>query len=208
MAKSSILFLVLALVSASLAFTSTATMGDDDLKDCADQMQNLASCIPYVSGSAEKPTPECCTDTEKVRSAMPKCLCVLIKESTDPSLSLHINTTLALQMPAKCNSDAKVSDCPSILKLPPNSPDAKIFSEGGPSTTAASSSSTVPASSSSGHVSSESTTSSGCKRSQGFAGIGVVGLIVSIGLQFVLELEVGVFLARFVRKWEVMIEVR
>ncbi|KAH7657294.1 Bifunctional inhibitor/lipid-transfer protein/seed storage 2S albumin protein [Dioscorea alata] len=110
--------------------STLATMEEDE-KECADQLQNLASCIPYVSGIAPKPTPQCCEDTEKVRSQQPKCLCVLIKESTDPSLGLPINTTLALHMPKACNSDAKVSNCPSILKLSPDSPDAKIFREAG-----------------------------------------------------------------------------
>ncbi|KAL3535785.1 hypothetical protein ACH5RR_004246 [Cinchona calisaya] len=97
---------------ATLAIVAMATIEEDE-KDCADQLTNLAACIPYVSGSAKIPTPECCEDTKKVRSAKPKCLCVLIKESTDPSLGLPINTTLALQMPTACKIDAKVSDCPS-----------------------------------------------------------------------------------------------
>ncbi|XP_049411339.1 non-specific lipid transfer protein GPI-anchored 14-like [Solanum stenotomum] len=107
----------------------TLAMGniEDDVKDCADQLGDLASCIPYVSGTAKMPTPECCEDTQKLKAAKPKCLCVLIKESTDPSLGLPINTTLALQMPAACKIDAKVSDCPSLLKIPADSPDAKIF---------------------------------------------------------------------------------
>ncbi|XP_068649145.1 non-specific lipid transfer protein GPI-anchored 14-like [Aristolochia californica] len=92
---------------------------EDDEKECADQLGNMASCIPYVSGSASKPTKQCCNDTVKLRGAKPKCLCVLIKESTDPAMALPVNTTLALKMPA------------TILKLPPDSPDAKIFAEAG-----------------------------------------------------------------------------
>ncbi|KAK2978224.1 hypothetical protein RJ640_024257 [Escallonia rubra] len=103
--------IVFAIVAAATVAVATATMAEDE-KDCADQLTNLASCIPYVSGTAKKPTPECCEDTKKVRSAKPKCLCVLIKESTDPSMGLPINTTLAIQMPSACNIDAKVSDCP------------------------------------------------------------------------------------------------
>ncbi|XP_068651516.1 non-specific lipid transfer protein GPI-anchored 14-like [Aristolochia californica] len=132
---------------------------EDDEKECADQLGNLASCIPYVSGSASKPTKQCCDDTVKVRTAKPKCLCVLIKESTDPTMALPVNTTLALKMPSECNMDAPVSDCPSILKLPPDSPDAKIFAEAGadstsqpspssgssPSSTSGSGSGSVPA---------------------------------------------------------------
>ncbi|KAL5996787.1 hypothetical protein ACLOJK_007707 [Asimina triloba] len=90
---------------------SRATMEKND-QECADQLQNLASCIPFVSGSAKKPTQQCCDETGKVRSKKHKCLGVLIKESTDPTLALPINTTLALQMPSACNIDAKVSDCP------------------------------------------------------------------------------------------------
>lgn len=86
---------------------------EDDEKECAEELTNLASCLPFVSGSAKKPTAECCEDTKKVKASKPKCLCVLIKESTDPSMGLPVNTTLALQMPSACNIDGKVSDCPS-----------------------------------------------------------------------------------------------
>lgn len=96
---------------ASLAVMAMGTIEDDE-KTCADQLTSLGACIPYVSGSAPKPTPQCCEDTKKVKNSQPKCLCVLIKESTDPSLGLPINTTLALKMPTACNIDAKVSDCP------------------------------------------------------------------------------------------------
>ncbi|OMO57988.1 hypothetical protein COLO4_34943 [Corchorus olitorius] len=116
------------IVMATWAIATMATMEDDE-KACAEQLANLASCIPFVSGTAKKPTPQCCQDTQKVKASQPKCLCVLIKESTDPSLGLPVNTTLALQMPAACNIDAKVSECPTILNLPPDSPDAKIFKE-------------------------------------------------------------------------------
>ena len=110
LAKSSILLLLLLL--STVPAPCPATLEEDE-KECADQLQNLASCVPYASGSAPKPTPECCADAEKLRASQPKCLCVLIVESTDPSLALPINTTLALHMPAACNSDAKVSNCPS-----------------------------------------------------------------------------------------------
>ncbi|CAK7334868.1 unnamed protein product [Dovyalis caffra] len=128
---------VFCVVVASLAIISMATLQDDE-KECADQLGNLAACIPFVSGTAKKPTPECCQDTQKVKTNKPKCLCVLIKESTDPSMGLPVNTTLALQMPSACNIDAKVSDCPSaqflpILNLPPDSPEAKIFKQAGSS---------------------------------------------------------------------------
>ncbi|KAJ0091644.1 hypothetical protein Patl1_13177 [Pistacia atlantica] len=123
---------LLCIAVASLAMVTMATMEDDE-KECADQLTNLASCIPYVSGTAKKPTTQCCQDTEKLKASKPKCLCVLIKESTDPSMSMGVpvNTALALQMPAACKIDASVSNCPALLNLPADSPDAKIFKEAG-----------------------------------------------------------------------------
>ncbi|XP_021903146.1 protein YLS3-like [Carica papaya] len=154
---------VVLMVVGWFAASTMANIADDE-KDCADQLTNLASCIPFVSGTAKKPTAECCQDTQKVKASKPKCLCVLIKESTDPSLGLPVNTTLALQMPSTCNIDAKVSDCPSILNLPADSPDASIFKEAGgasPTTNSSSSSSSThsPSSSSTDSPSSSSTDS-------------------------------------------------
>ncbi|KAJ8750440.1 hypothetical protein K2173_015579 [Erythroxylum novogranatense] len=142
---------------AYLAVVSIATIQDDE-QECAEQLGNLAACIPFVSGTANKPTPECCQDTQKVKANKPKCLCVLIKESTDPSMGLPVNTTLALQMPSACNIDAKVSDCPTILNLPPDSPDAKIFREAGSSdaTTTTSTTDSPPTTASPGSSSSSS----------------------------------------------------
>ncbi|KAJ4837593.1 hypothetical protein Tsubulata_009699 [Turnera subulata] len=187
---------VFCIVVVSLAMTSMATLQDDET-ECADQLTSLASCIPFVSGTAKKPTPECCQDTQKLKANKPKCLCVLIKESTDPSMGLPINTTLALQMPSACNIDASVSNCPSLLNLSPDSPDAKIFKDAGagsdssattttsttdspssasPSTSSGSSSSTTSAPDSSAKSDTKTTTSSndGAKTKL-FGGAGMIG---------------------------------
>lgn len=104
--------LAILMVLSILGVAAVVATIEQDEKDCADQLTNLAACIPFVSGGASKPTAECCENTKKVKSAKPKCLCVLIKESTDPSMGLPVNTTLALQMPSACNIDASISDCP------------------------------------------------------------------------------------------------
>ncbi|KAM7509460.1 hypothetical protein LguiA_019913 [Lonicera macranthoides] len=153
------ILMVLSILGVAMVAAVVATIEQDE-KDCADQLTNLAACIPFVSGSASKPTPECCENTKKVKSAKPKCLCVLIKESTDPSIGLPVNTTLALQMPSACNIDASVSDCPSLLNLPLDSADAKIFKGADASTSASSTSNTPPASSGSSTSPSSSTGSS------------------------------------------------
>ncbi|KAG4136413.1 hypothetical protein ERO13_D07G003700v2 [Gossypium hirsutum] len=67
--------------------TTKTTIMEGDENGCADQLVNLASCIPF---------------------------CILIEESTDPSFGLPVNTILALHMPSACNNDAKVSDCPKV----------------------------------------------------------------------------------------------
>ncbi|TYH08286.1 hypothetical protein ES288_A07G003100v1 [Gossypium darwinii] len=99
--------------------TTKATIMEGDENGCADQHANLASCIPFVSGTAKKPAPQCCQDIQKMKANKPKCY----------------QHHFALHMPSACNIDAKVSDCPSILNLSPNSPYAKIFKEVGSSTT-------------------------------------------------------------------------
>ncbi|XP_028055149.1 protein YLS3-like, partial [Camellia sinensis] len=105
---------MLSILALMLVVAAVATKEEDE-KECANQLANLVACIPFVSGAAKKPTQQCCNDTQKVKSAKPKCLCVLIKESTDPSMGLNVNATLALQMPSACNIDAKVSNCPYSL---------------------------------------------------------------------------------------------
>ncbi|GAV86254.1 LTP_2 domain-containing protein [Cephalotus follicularis] len=137
-------------VMASLAITTMATLEDDE-KECTELLTSLASCIPYVSGTAKKPTPECCQNAQNVKAKKPKCLCILIKESTDPSMGLPVNTTLALQMSSACNMDAKVANCPTLLKLSPDSPDAKIFkdADSDSSTTSTTNATPTPASNSS-----------------------------------------------------------
>jgi Probable lipid transfer len=84
---------VLVISSLQLPVTRYAVNAESD-SDQADEKD----CVrhTYVTGAANKPTPQCCADAEKVRSTKPKCLCLLIKESTDPCLGLSINTTLAL----------------------------------------------------------------------------------------------------------------
>ncbi|KAH9604001.1 hypothetical protein KSS87_023604 [Heliosperma pusillum] len=107
---------------------------NQDKKECADQLVGLATCLPYVGGQAKTPTPDCCTGLNLLVKTNKKCLCILIKDKDDPSLGLKINTTLALGLPLKCNSpDHDTSECPALLHLAPNSPEAKVFTDSGKS---------------------------------------------------------------------------
>ena len=99
---------VICIVVASWAMASMATMEDDE-KECDDQLANLASCIPFVSGTAKKPTPQCCQDTQKVKPASLSACAFSSKRALTPpwaflSIPLwlfkcHLPATLMLKCP-------------------------------------------------------------------------------------------------------------
>ncbi|KAH9303185.1 hypothetical protein KI387_018676, partial [Taxus chinensis] len=63
------------------------------------QLTTLSTCIPYVQGNANIPTKDCYNGLLKLHKNTRKCLCVLIKENTDPQLGITINVTMALLLP-------------------------------------------------------------------------------------------------------------
>ncbi|KAL2470456.1 Bifunctional inhibitor/lipid-transfer protein/seed storage 2S albumin superfamily protein [Abeliophyllum distichum] len=100
-----------------------------DREQCANQLVGLATCLPYVGGDAKVPTLDCCTGLKQVLHTSPECICILVKDRNDPSLGLKINATLALGLPIQCHAPANISNCPALLHLAPNSPDAKVFED-------------------------------------------------------------------------------
>ncbi|XP_011088858.1 protein YLS3 isoform X2 [Sesamum indicum] len=133
------LLLVLILMFSALATSDTSK----DREECAESLVGLATCLPYVGGTAKAPTPDCCTALKQLLNTKKKCLCVIIKDRNDPDLGLNINVTLALGLPQVCNAPANVSQCPALLKLPPDSPEAQIFYQFGQKSSNSSSSSPV-----------------------------------------------------------------
>ncbi|KAL0397500.1 UNVERIFIED_CONTAM: protein YLS3 [Sesamum calycinum] len=107
------------------AFATSDT--SKDREECAESLVGLATCLPYVGGTANAPTPDCCTGLKQLLKTKKKCLCVIIKDRNDPDLGLNINVSLALGLPQVCNAPANISQCPVLLNLPPDSPDAQIF---------------------------------------------------------------------------------
>lgn len=83
----------------------------EDRKDCADKLVTLASCLPYVGGSANTPTIDCCTNLKQVLNNTKKCICILIKDSNDPKLGFPMNATLAVQLPNACHIPSNISEC-------------------------------------------------------------------------------------------------
>ncbi|XP_019186330.1 PREDICTED: protein YLS3-like [Ipomoea nil] len=100
-----------------------------DKKRCQDQLIGLSPCLTFVSGDAKFPTTACCDEIRKDLKKTRLCLCVLVKDRNEPGLGLKINGTLALSLPSLCRAPTNVSECLTLLHLPPNSPDAKIFEE-------------------------------------------------------------------------------
>ncbi|KAL8542431.1 hypothetical protein ACS0TY_003336 [Phlomoides rotata] len=133
------------LLIASMLMLIVITKSDNskDKEECAESLVGLATCLPYVGGTAKSPTPDCCSGLKGVLKTKKKCLCVVIKNRNDPDWGLSINATLALTLPDVCHAPANVSQCPALLNLPPNSPDAQVFYQLGKNSTHGSASSPV-----------------------------------------------------------------
>jgi len=123
----------------SMMFSSANSDAAKDREECTDQLVGLATCLPYVGGNAKAPTPDCCSGLKQVLKTNKKCLCVIVRDRNDPQLGLTINVTLALGLPSVCNAPANVSNCPALLHMDPNSPEAQVFYQfGKPSSQSAS----------------------------------------------------------------------
>lgn len=103
------------LLTATILMMLALSTSDDskDKEDCTQSLAGLATCLPYVGGTAKSPTPDCCNGLKQVLKTSKKCLCVVIKDANDPAkLGLSINVTLALTLPDVCNAPANISQCP------------------------------------------------------------------------------------------------
>ncbi|XP_061339882.1 non-specific lipid transfer protein GPI-anchored 14-like [Gastrolobium bilobum] len=106
-------------------------MGDSaqEKQKCAEQLTNIATCLPYVGGNAKAPTPDCCSGLIQAMNNNKKCICIIIKDRDDPDLGLKINFTLALGLPSLCKAPDNLSQCPSLLHLDPKSAQAQAFNQ-------------------------------------------------------------------------------
>ncbi|KAJ4705515.1 protein YLS3-like [Melia azedarach] len=116
------------LISSSGLVTSDI---NQDKKECSAQLSEFTACLPFVGGKEKSPTATCCTNLKKEINKTRKCLCLIVKDRNDPGLGFVLNATLALSLPTVCHTPGNASDCPALLKLPPNSTDAQIFQQFG-----------------------------------------------------------------------------
>ncbi|XAR68614.1 hypothetical protein NMG60_11003806 [Bertholletia excelsa] len=101
---------------------------NQDKNECKDQLVAFSPCLSYASGESKAPTAACCVEMNKDFNTNKRCLCLLVKDRNEPNLGLTINATQALGLPYVCHvAGANISECPELLHLAPDSPDAKFF---------------------------------------------------------------------------------
>ncbi|XP_052194015.1 non-specific lipid transfer protein GPI-anchored 14-like [Diospyros lotus] len=184
--KGSFPVILVAAILMAWMFSCGSSGTDKDKEECTQQLVGMATCLPYVEGNAKAPTPDCCSGLKQVLKANKKCLCVIIKDRNDPDLGLTINVTLALGLPSACNAPANVSQCPALLHLPPNSPDAQVFYQFGNASNGSSpakspTSASVP-SVKDKPTSASSTGASGVQPNSGKRWMGLQGIVNVVGL--------------------------
>ncbi|KAL9265881.1 Non-specific lipid transfer protein GPI-anchored 10-like protein [Drosera capensis] len=84
--------------------------------DCSPGFLALAPCLPFVQGSVTEPTLLCCRNLQLLYNQEPGCLCLLLN-GTSP-ISILVNATLDLQLPALCHLQTVHSSCPGT-SMPP-----------------------------------------------------------------------------------------
>ncbi|WJX80787.1 hypothetical protein P8452_63741 [Trifolium repens] len=119
----------LLVLATSLMLIINHVMGESaqEKQKCAEQLTNVATCLPYLGGSAKAPTSDCCSGLIQAIKNNKKCICIIVKDRDDPDLGLKINITLALGLPSLCKASNNLSQCPSLLHLDPKSAEAQAF---------------------------------------------------------------------------------
>ncbi|KAA8542697.1 hypothetical protein F0562_023804 [Nyssa sinensis] len=106
-----------------LPFTTLSQNSGPTIADCAPRLLPLATCAPFVQGTAPSPAQQCCDSIKQLYNQQPNCLCLLLNDTT--LSSFPINRTLALQLPLLCNLQISTSTC-SGVPLPPSSPASQV----------------------------------------------------------------------------------
>ncbi|XP_014502042.1 protein YLS3 [Vigna radiata var. radiata] len=108
-------------------------MGDSaqEIQKCIETLSGVATCLPYLGGEAKAPTADCCSGIRQAMKSNKKCICVILKDRDDPDLGFKINITIAVGLFSLCKAPDNLSQCPALLHLDPNSPEAQAFNEKG-----------------------------------------------------------------------------
>ncbi|XP_062110686.1 non-specific lipid transfer protein GPI-anchored 1 [Humulus lupulus] len=135
-------FLVVFVVLSSSRVESEVSMQEK----CGSDFQKLAVCLSYATGKAVTPTKDCCESVKGIKDSEPECLCFIMQQThngNDKIKSMGIQETKLIQLPTTCAlKNASLAECPKLLGLAANSPDAAIFTN---ATAAAPGTSSTPA---------------------------------------------------------------
>ncbi|CAH1433789.1 unnamed protein product [Lactuca virosa] len=101
-------------------------------EQCAPKLTAVMTCVAFATGKEATPQQKCCDSIKEMKESNPACLCFLIQQihnGTNPTLQkLNIQESRLLQLSSACKiANASITDCPRLLKLPSNSPDAALF---------------------------------------------------------------------------------
>ncbi|PWA69834.1 hypothetical protein CTI12_AA241080 [Artemisia annua] len=110
----------------------TGSAAESLAEECSKQLPQVMTCVAFASGKESTPQQKCCDSVTQMKNSNPACLCFLIQQihnGTNPALKqMNIQESKLLQLPSACKiANASISNCPKLLNLPPNSPDAAIF---------------------------------------------------------------------------------
>ncbi|KAL2343464.1 hypothetical protein Fmac_004749 [Flemingia macrophylla] len=132
---------VCVLCASSLSSTGAETM--NLAAKCNVLVQKVIPCMNYATGQVAVPTKGCCEATSEIKRSNPECLCFAIQQThkgTPEVKSMGIQEARLLQLPSACNlKNASTTNCPKLLGLSPNSPDAAMFRNGSLSSNSSSS---------------------------------------------------------------------
>ncbi|PON54989.1 Bifunctional inhibitor/plant lipid transfer protein/seed storage helical domain containing protein [Trema orientale] len=116
---------------------------------CGNDFQKLAVCLSYATGKAVAPTKDCCDSVKGIKDSEPECLCYIMQQThigSDQIKSMGIQEAKLIQLPTTCAlKNASLTECPKLLGLAPNSPDAAIFTNATSATPGASTTPGTPA---------------------------------------------------------------
>ncbi|KAI3515959.1 hypothetical protein L1887_14866 [Cichorium endivia] len=119
---------VLMVVCSTVVRASDKSLGEQ----CASKLTTVMTCVAFATGKEATPQQKCCDSVKEMKESNPACLCFLIQQihnGTNPTLQkMNIQESRLLQLPSACKiANASISDCPKLLNLPSNSPDAALF---------------------------------------------------------------------------------
>ncbi|CAL1413553.1 unnamed protein product [Linum trigynum] len=123
-------------VSLTAVLLFLAASGDGGAPDnlatkCAKDFQSVMTCLGFAQGKQSSPSKECCASTKNTKDNEPECLCYIMQLTHNGSAqfrSLGVQENKLIQLPTACQlQNASLANCPRLLGLAPNSPDAAIF---------------------------------------------------------------------------------